>query len=213
MNVNAYNTKDYENKYNWTLSENKPNSNPIHPPILLGSHNQLSITRGPIPKIGIGPELTQIRCPILCRITPFWCWTIGAGRGNVVYSSRSVIKIACYLLAWRFPAYSNLPAASKSQSRCRDRYYEHRPSRRCGIIKNLHGCLDCSGRPLLRSKSLPKEPQEPIYTALCRPRRAYLNHHRQHQYLPLLYCSDLCPKRQARYSIASKWVRLYHRRT
>jgi len=25
MNVNAYNTKDYENKYNWTLSENKPN--------------------------------------------------------------------------------------------------------------------------------------------------------------------------------------------
>ncbi len=29
MNVNPYNTKDYENKSNWTLGENKPNSNPI----------------------------------------------------------------------------------------------------------------------------------------------------------------------------------------
>ncbi len=31
MNVNPYNTKDYENKSNWTLGENKPNSNPIKP--------------------------------------------------------------------------------------------------------------------------------------------------------------------------------------
>ncbi len=31
MNVNSYNTTDYENKSNWTLSENKPNSNPIKP--------------------------------------------------------------------------------------------------------------------------------------------------------------------------------------
>ncbi len=29
MNVNLYNTTDYERKRNWTLSENKPNSNPI----------------------------------------------------------------------------------------------------------------------------------------------------------------------------------------
>ncbi len=31
MNVNPYNTTDYENKSNWTLGENKPNSNPIKP--------------------------------------------------------------------------------------------------------------------------------------------------------------------------------------
>ncbi|MHC4173933.1 MAG: hypothetical protein ACYTBX_06895 [Planctomycetota bacterium] len=28
MNVNLYNTMDYENKSDWTLGENKPNSNP-----------------------------------------------------------------------------------------------------------------------------------------------------------------------------------------
>ena len=31
MNVKSYNTKDYENKRDWTLGENKPNSNPIKP--------------------------------------------------------------------------------------------------------------------------------------------------------------------------------------
>jgi len=31
MNANLYNTTDYENKSNWTLGENKPNSNPIKP--------------------------------------------------------------------------------------------------------------------------------------------------------------------------------------
>jgi len=31
MNVIPYNTRDYENKCNWTLGENKPNSNPIKP--------------------------------------------------------------------------------------------------------------------------------------------------------------------------------------
>ncbi len=31
MNVNLYNTTDYENKSNWTLGQNKPNSNPIKP--------------------------------------------------------------------------------------------------------------------------------------------------------------------------------------
>ncbi len=31
MNVNPYNTTDYENKSNWTIGESKPNSNPIKP--------------------------------------------------------------------------------------------------------------------------------------------------------------------------------------
>jgi len=31
MNVNLYNTTEYENIANWTLGENKPNSNPIKP--------------------------------------------------------------------------------------------------------------------------------------------------------------------------------------
>ncbi len=29
VNINLYSTTDYENKSNWTLGENKPNSNPI----------------------------------------------------------------------------------------------------------------------------------------------------------------------------------------
>ncbi len=31
MNLKLYNTTDYERKRNWTLGENKPNSNPIKP--------------------------------------------------------------------------------------------------------------------------------------------------------------------------------------
>ncbi len=31
MNANPYNTTDYERKRDWTLGENKPNSNPIKP--------------------------------------------------------------------------------------------------------------------------------------------------------------------------------------
>jgi hypothetical protein len=31
MNVSVFSQKDYENKCNWTLGENKPNSNPIKP--------------------------------------------------------------------------------------------------------------------------------------------------------------------------------------
>ena len=31
MNVYTYNTRGYENKLNWTLGQNKPNSNPIKP--------------------------------------------------------------------------------------------------------------------------------------------------------------------------------------
>jgi hypothetical protein len=29
MNVNLYNTKDYDNKHDWTLGENEPKTNPI----------------------------------------------------------------------------------------------------------------------------------------------------------------------------------------
>ncbi len=31
MNVNLYNTTDYENKHNWTIGQSKPNSKPIKP--------------------------------------------------------------------------------------------------------------------------------------------------------------------------------------
>ena len=31
MNVNTYNKTDYENKRDWTIGQNKPNSNPIKP--------------------------------------------------------------------------------------------------------------------------------------------------------------------------------------
>ncbi len=31
MNLNLYNTTDYERKSDWTLGENKPNSNPNKP--------------------------------------------------------------------------------------------------------------------------------------------------------------------------------------
>jgi len=31
MNVSFFYTMDYENKRNWTLGQNKPNSNPIKP--------------------------------------------------------------------------------------------------------------------------------------------------------------------------------------
>ncbi len=31
MNVNTYNTTKYENKRNWTIGQNKPNSNPNKP--------------------------------------------------------------------------------------------------------------------------------------------------------------------------------------
>ncbi len=31
MNVNIYNTTDYENKCDWTIGQIKPNSNPIKP--------------------------------------------------------------------------------------------------------------------------------------------------------------------------------------
>ncbi len=43
MNVNLYNTRDYENKSNWTLSENKPNSNPNKPNLQKAKMNINSI--------------------------------------------------------------------------------------------------------------------------------------------------------------------------
>ncbi len=46
MNVNLYNTTDYERKRNWTLGENKPNSNPIKPNLRKAKMNvNLTITK------------------------------------------------------------------------------------------------------------------------------------------------------------------------
>jgi len=43
MNANLYNTTDYERKRNWTLGENKPNSNPIKPNLQKAKMNINSI--------------------------------------------------------------------------------------------------------------------------------------------------------------------------
>jgi len=43
MNVKSYNTTDYENKSNWTLGENKPNSNPIKPNLPEGKIDAKSV--------------------------------------------------------------------------------------------------------------------------------------------------------------------------
>ncbi len=46
MNLNLYNTTDYEIKRNWTLGENKPNSNPIKPNLRKAKMNvNLTITK------------------------------------------------------------------------------------------------------------------------------------------------------------------------
>ncbi|MCH7556953.1 MAG: hypothetical protein IIB56_05780 [Planctomycetes bacterium] len=46
MNVNIYTTKDYENKRDWTLGENKPNSNPIKPNLRKAKMNvNLTLTK------------------------------------------------------------------------------------------------------------------------------------------------------------------------
>ncbi len=44
MNVKSYNTKDYESKCNWTLGENKPNTNPNKPNLQKAKMNINSIT-------------------------------------------------------------------------------------------------------------------------------------------------------------------------
>ncbi len=44
MNVNLYNRMDYERKRDWTLGENKPNSNPIKPNCRKAKMNITSIT-------------------------------------------------------------------------------------------------------------------------------------------------------------------------
>ncbi len=46
MNVNLYNTTDYERKRDWTLGENKPNSNPIKPNLRKAKMNiNLTLTK------------------------------------------------------------------------------------------------------------------------------------------------------------------------
>ncbi len=44
MNVKLYNTTDYERKRNWTLGENKPNSNPNKPNLKRAKMNINSFT-------------------------------------------------------------------------------------------------------------------------------------------------------------------------
>ena len=53
MNVNLYNTTDYENKSNWTLGENKPNSNP----------NKANLKRA---KMNVNIYYTEVYENILC---------------------------------------------------------------------------------------------------------------------------------------------------
>ncbi len=43
MNVNLYNTTDYERKRDWTLGQNKPNSNPIKPNLQKAKMNVKSL--------------------------------------------------------------------------------------------------------------------------------------------------------------------------
>ncbi len=46
MNANIYNTTDYERKRDWTLGENKPNSNPIKPNLQKAKMNvNLTLTK------------------------------------------------------------------------------------------------------------------------------------------------------------------------
>jgi hypothetical protein len=46
MNVNTYNTKNYENKRNWTIGQSKPNSNPIKPNLRKAQMNiNLTLTK------------------------------------------------------------------------------------------------------------------------------------------------------------------------
>ncbi len=51
MNVNTYNKTDYENIANWTLGQNKPNSNPIKPNLRKAKMNvNLTLTKNYIKK-------------------------------------------------------------------------------------------------------------------------------------------------------------------
>ncbi len=51
MNANLYNTTDYENKSNWTLGQNKPNSKPIKPNFQKAKMNiNLTLPKGYIKK-------------------------------------------------------------------------------------------------------------------------------------------------------------------
>ncbi len=46
MNLNPYNTRDYENISDWTIGESKPNSNPIKPNLRKAQMNvNLTLTK------------------------------------------------------------------------------------------------------------------------------------------------------------------------
>jgi len=84
MNVNSLLTTDYENKSNWTLGQNKPNSKPIKPnlPVAQMSVNSI-LTKGyrknddfPVQenKPNSNPIQTQTK-PILERMNVNFCAT------------------------------------------------------------------------------------------------------------------------------------------
>jgi len=58
MNVSFFNTKDYENILDWTLGENKPNSNPIK-----ANTKPIKANTKPI-KANTNPKQTQTK-PVL----------------------------------------------------------------------------------------------------------------------------------------------------
>jgi len=85
MNVNPYNTTDYENIANWTLGENKPNSNPIKPNCQKAKMNVNSLITKDYRKNDAfavqqnkpnsNPKQTQTK-PILKRMNVNFCATL-----------------------------------------------------------------------------------------------------------------------------------------
>jgi hypothetical protein len=92
MNVNPYNTSDYENKSNWTLGQNKPNSNPISKQLVgarpgrpesakmaqrVANRGVIKVQAESIKKTLKKPNLLKIKmlscshCPIPATGTPF----------------------------------------------------------------------------------------------------------------------------------------------
>jgi len=58
MNISSVLTVDYENKYNWTLGENKPNSNPIQ--------TQYEPNQSQSNPISLLPKSSKLPLPTLC---------------------------------------------------------------------------------------------------------------------------------------------------
>ncbi len=113
MNVNIYNTRDCENKSDWTLGKNKPNSNPIKPNCRKGKIDAKSVlTKDQLLMIAESQFLSSLspracpRCMLTCfsagdlsslaffslppRTTPL---TYCRGSGAVLYQNLSLSSI------------------------------------------------------------------------------------------------------------------------